>query len=162
VDCSPGGSVKDRAALYIVRDAEERGVLTKGGTVVEGTAGNTGALACAVAHAPHCTRSALGSWLLIGRDALPVCMLVCERRHRVGPHLQGTRVQVQDLHAQHAVAGEDRPPAITRRRYASSLMACCSHCLIADTPQTIRLPCRGDPSARRCLRCTHSLLVLGM
>jgi cysteine synthase A len=39
---SPGGSVKDRAALYIVRDAEERGLLTKGGTVVEGTAGNTG------------------------------------------------------------------------------------------------------------------------
>jgi len=34
--------VKDRAALYIVRDAEERGLLTKGGTVVEGTAGNTG------------------------------------------------------------------------------------------------------------------------
>lgn len=39
---NPGGSVKDRAALYIVRDAEERGLLTKGGTVVEGTAGNTG------------------------------------------------------------------------------------------------------------------------
>ncbi len=39
---NPGGSVKDRAALYIVRDAEERGLLKPGGTVVEGTAGNTG------------------------------------------------------------------------------------------------------------------------
>eukprot|EP00045_Choanoeca_perplexa_P006020 m.50432 g.50432 ORF g.50432 m.50432 type:complete len:361 (-) comp13421_c0_seq1:84-1166(-) len=38
----PGGSVKDRAALYLVKDAEERGVLKAGGTVVEGTAGNTG------------------------------------------------------------------------------------------------------------------------
>ena len=39
---NPGSSVKDRAALYIVRDAEERGLLKPGGTVVEGTAGNTG------------------------------------------------------------------------------------------------------------------------
>lgn len=39
---NPGGSVKDRAALYIIKDAEERGVLKPGGTVVEGTAGNTG------------------------------------------------------------------------------------------------------------------------
>ena len=39
---NPGGSVKDRAALYIVRDAEARGALRPGGTVVEGTAGNTG------------------------------------------------------------------------------------------------------------------------
>jgi cysteine synthase A len=39
---NPGGSVKDRAALYIIRDAEERGALQPGGTVVEGTAGNTG------------------------------------------------------------------------------------------------------------------------
>ena len=39
---NPGGSVKDRAALYIVRDAERRGALQAGGTVVEGTAGNTG------------------------------------------------------------------------------------------------------------------------
>jgi cysteine synthase len=39
---NPGGSVKDRAALYIIKDAEERGLLTPGGTVVEGTAGNTG------------------------------------------------------------------------------------------------------------------------
>ncbi|AKM01321.1 MULTISPECIES: cysteine synthase A [Burkholderia cepacia complex] len=39
---NPGGSVKDRAALYIIRDAELRGALKPGGTVVEGTAGNTG------------------------------------------------------------------------------------------------------------------------
>ncbi len=39
---NPGGSVKDRAAKWIVLDAEGRGVLKPGGTVVEGTAGNTG------------------------------------------------------------------------------------------------------------------------
>ncbi|TGM02387.1 cysteine synthase A [Leptospira jelokensis] len=39
---NPGGSVKDRAALYIIEDAEKKGLLKKGGTVVEGTAGNTG------------------------------------------------------------------------------------------------------------------------
>ncbi|MDP6435615.1 MAG: cysteine synthase A [Gammaproteobacteria bacterium] len=39
---NPGGSVKDRAALGIVRDAEAKGQLTAGGTIVEGTAGNTG------------------------------------------------------------------------------------------------------------------------
>ncbi|MGI9437602.1 MAG: cysteine synthase A [Geminicoccaceae bacterium] len=39
---NPGQSVKDRAALWIIRDAEERGLLKPGGTVVEGTAGNTG------------------------------------------------------------------------------------------------------------------------
>jgi cysteine synthase A len=39
---NPGSSVKDRAALFIVRDAEERGLLRPGGVVVEGTAGNTG------------------------------------------------------------------------------------------------------------------------
>jgi cysteine synthase A len=39
---NPGGSVKDRAALYMILDAEKRGLLKPGGTVVEGTAGNTG------------------------------------------------------------------------------------------------------------------------
>lgn len=39
---NPGGSVKDRAALYIIKDAEERGLLKEGGIIVEGTAGNTG------------------------------------------------------------------------------------------------------------------------
>src|SRR3979490_501200 len=47
---NPGGSVKDRAAKWIVLDAEERGVLKPGGTVVEGTAGNTG---IGLAHARH-------------------------------------------------------------------------------------------------------------
>ncbi len=39
---NPGGSVKDRAALWIIRDAVARGALQPGGTIVEGTAGNTG------------------------------------------------------------------------------------------------------------------------
>ena len=39
---NPGQSVKDRAALWIIRDAEKRGQLKPGGTIVEGTAGNTG------------------------------------------------------------------------------------------------------------------------
>ncbi|MEO1740334.1 MAG: cysteine synthase A [Cyanobacteria bacterium J06629_9] len=39
---NPGGSVKDRAALFIIEDAEQKGLLKPGGTVVEGTAGNTG------------------------------------------------------------------------------------------------------------------------
>ncbi len=39
---NPGGSVKDRAALFIILDAEQKGLIGPGGTVVEGTAGNTG------------------------------------------------------------------------------------------------------------------------
>ncbi|MCC0030754.1 MAG: cysteine synthase A [Brucellaceae bacterium] len=39
---NPGQSVKDRAGLFIIRDAEEKGLLRPGGTIVEGTAGNTG------------------------------------------------------------------------------------------------------------------------
>jgi len=39
---NPGQSVKDRAALFIIRDAMEKGLVRKGGTIVEGTAGNTG------------------------------------------------------------------------------------------------------------------------
>ena len=39
---NPGQSIKDRAALYIIRDAEAKGLLRPGGTIVEGTAGNTG------------------------------------------------------------------------------------------------------------------------
>lgn len=48
---NPGGSVKDRAALYIVRDAEQRGLLEPGGVIVEGTAGNTGIGLAMVANA---------------------------------------------------------------------------------------------------------------
>ncbi|MGI4732752.1 MAG: cysteine synthase A [Janthinobacterium lividum] len=48
---NPGASVKDRAALFIVEDAEERGVLPPGGTIVEGTAGNTGIGLALVANA---------------------------------------------------------------------------------------------------------------
>jgi cysteine synthase A len=48
---NPGGSVKDRAALYIVLDAEERGELRPGGVIVEGTAGNTGIGLALVANA---------------------------------------------------------------------------------------------------------------
>ena len=48
---NPGGSVKDRAAKWIVLDAEARGQLAPGGTVVEGTAGNTGIGLAHVCHA---------------------------------------------------------------------------------------------------------------
>lgn len=48
---NPGQSVKDRAALFIVRDAEQRGALRPGGTIVEGTAGNTGIGFAVVANA---------------------------------------------------------------------------------------------------------------
>jgi cysteine synthase A len=48
---NPGGSVKDRAALYIVEDAEARGLLKPGGVIVEGTAGNTGIGLALVANA---------------------------------------------------------------------------------------------------------------
>ena len=39
---NPGGSVKDRAALALIKDAEKKKLISKGGTIVEGTAGNTG------------------------------------------------------------------------------------------------------------------------
>ncbi|GGN50645.1 cysteine synthase A [Novosphingobium indicum] len=48
---NPGASVKDRAALWIVRDAEAKGLLEPGGTIVEGTAGNTGIGIALVANA---------------------------------------------------------------------------------------------------------------
>jgi cysteine synthase len=47
---NPGGSIKDRAALAIINDAEQRGQLKPGGVIVEGTAGNVGGIAL-VAHA---------------------------------------------------------------------------------------------------------------
>lgn len=48
---NPGGSVKDRPALFMVLDAEKKGLLKKGGTIVEGTAGNTGIGVALVANA---------------------------------------------------------------------------------------------------------------
>jgi cysteine synthase A len=48
---NPGQSVKDRAALFIIRDAVRRGLLRRGGTIVEGTAGNTGIGLALVANA---------------------------------------------------------------------------------------------------------------
>jgi cysteine synthase A len=48
---NPGQSVKDRAAKYIILDAMQRGELPPGGTIVEGTAGNTGIGLCVVANA---------------------------------------------------------------------------------------------------------------
>ena len=43
---NPGGSVKDRAALGLIKDAENKKIISKGGTIVEGTAGNTGIGLC--------------------------------------------------------------------------------------------------------------------
>jgi len=48
---NPGGSVKDRAALGIITDAENRGVLKPGDTIIEGTAGNTGIGLAVIGHA---------------------------------------------------------------------------------------------------------------
>ncbi|MCZ6863714.1 MAG: cysteine synthase A [Alphaproteobacteria bacterium] len=48
---NPGSSVKDRAGIYIILDAEEKGTLKPGGTIVEGTAGNTGIGLALVANA---------------------------------------------------------------------------------------------------------------
>src|SRR5581483_3354783 len=48
---NPGQSVKDRAALFIIQDAIARGTLKPGGTIVEGTAGNTGIGLAVVANA---------------------------------------------------------------------------------------------------------------
>jgi cysteine synthase A len=48
---NPGGSIKDRAALAIIQDAEKRGLLRPGGVIVEGTAGNTGIGIALVANA---------------------------------------------------------------------------------------------------------------
>lgn len=48
---NPAGSVKDRAGKYLILDAEEKGLLRPGGTVVEGTAGNTGVALCQLAKA---------------------------------------------------------------------------------------------------------------
>ena len=72
---NPGASIKDRAALYIVRDAEAHGLLKPGGTIVEGTAGNTGiglalvATALGAMLAPKAwegwTEAILGLWMIM-------------------------------------------------------------------------------------------------
>ncbi|KAG9104077.1 Cysteine synthase 1 [Ceratobasidium sp. 370] len=62
---NPGGSVKDRAALYVVKDAEESGRLKPGGTVVEGTAGNTG---IGLAH----SQEKIDLLRMLGADVRPV------------------------------------------------------------------------------------------
>jgi cysteine synthase len=48
---NPGGSVKDRAALCIITDAEAKGFLKPGATIIEGTAGNTGIGLAVIGHA---------------------------------------------------------------------------------------------------------------
>jgi len=45
---NPGGSIKDRAAWALIKDAEEKKLISKGGTIVEGTAGNTGIGLCLI------------------------------------------------------------------------------------------------------------------
>jgi len=48
---NPGGSIKDRAAWALIKDAEDKNLISKGGTIVEGTAGNTGIGLCLVGNA---------------------------------------------------------------------------------------------------------------
>jgi cysteine synthase A len=56
---NPGGSVKDRAALFIIRDALKSGKLLAGGSVVEGTAGTS------ISSAPHSRSMSFFSWLWV-------------------------------------------------------------------------------------------------
>ena len=101
---NPGGSVKDRAALYVVKDAEERGKLKPGGTIVEGTAGNTGiglAHVCRskgyqlVIYMPNTQSQGKVDLLrLLGAEVYPVPAVAYENRenynHQAARHAQRT------------------------------------------------------------------------
>ena len=63
---NPGGSVKDRAALYIIKDAEERGLLRPGGVIVEGTAGTSRR------STPHNRSMSFFSWLCVSGMTMTV------------------------------------------------------------------------------------------
>jgi cysteine synthase A len=79
---NPGGSVKDRAALYLIKQAEKSGGLKPGGTVVEGTAGNTGIGLAHICNARgyHClivipetqSQEKMDSLRLLGAEVRPV------------------------------------------------------------------------------------------
>ncbi|CAE6419508.1 unnamed protein product [Rhizoctonia solani] len=71
---NPGGSVKDRAALYVIKDAEESGRLKPGGTVVEGTAGNTGIGLAHVCRSKgyKCSQEKIDLLKMLGADVRPV------------------------------------------------------------------------------------------
>jgi len=92
---SPGGSVKDRAALAIIQDAEARGQLKAGGTVVEGTAGM--------------------EWIvtdvLVMKITRALPWTVQSRRqygYRTSPYLSGSWISLHHLHAKYSKQGEDR------------------------------------------------------
>ena len=94
--CNPAGSAKDRVALNMILDAEEKGILTPGATIIEPTSGNTGIGLCAVAAARgyHCIIvmpdsmskercllvSAFGGQLILtpGKDGMTGCIAKAE------------------------------------------------------------------------------------
>ena len=101
--CNPAGSAKDRVALNMILDAEERGLLTPGATIIEPTSGNTGIGLCSVAAARgyHCIivmpdsmsmerrliMTALGAELVLtpGKDGMTGCIAKAEELKRQIP-----------------------------------------------------------------------------
>ena len=101
--CNPAGSAKDRVALNMILDAEERGLLTLGATIIEPTSGNTGIGLCSVAAARgyHCIivmpdsmsmerrliMTALGAELVLtpGKDGMTGCIAKAEELKRQIP-----------------------------------------------------------------------------
>ena len=84
---NPGGSVKDRAALALIRDAEEKKLISKGGTIVEGTAGNTGIGLCLIGNSIGYKRTKImirSTCECAKRHGLPFKDTSGERRHEVG------------------------------------------------------------------------------